>query len=449
MKKVPAILLFVLLAGVAARAQDGAGKLADECAAYLGSYLADRADVRLAVVSLENRSPLNDLAVQKLYQMLLARLEAQKNLRPVDLLLNIAAGRGEFNLSRAHELDFQVELKLIQNRGRIGLGLALFSRLQDRLAALKYFEADLSGGELDLLQARSFAFAGAGFAKVLELESRGGLMDIRSFAGPDGRERYYFLYADEIVVYEARETRLEKRSQFKLAWGRPFHPTLHPQGRLLPFRSGQEMWLAAGSNFSPRSLVLAFRDGSWQPQGRIDFVPLRLVTFNQASYLVGARYEEGQNFFKDRLYFLPFPAPLDDAQLQYRRIFPAMALDVAVDAEDRLQAVHAVDRDYAYRLVAADFELKAPLAEKAGASLAVLDDAWLAVSGYSRGSDRLFFYDIRDGGLRPVYEGAIDGEVQFIAAGSWNGARGFWAGVAAPGSGEERLQVQFWGKNDG
>ncbi len=447
MKKVLASLLLLFAAGAGAWAQQGGEKLAGECAAYLGAYFQGQAGVRLGVVALENRSALNDAAVQKLYQLLLSRLEAEKGLRPVDLLLAVSGGRGEFNLSRAHELDFQLELKLLQNRGRVGLGVALFSRLQDRLAALKYFEADISGGEMELLQSRSFAVAAMGFAKILELEAREGLMDVRSLPGADGREQVYFFYPDEVVVYEARETRLEKRSQIALSWGRPFYPTLHPEGRLLLFHSGQELLLAAGGNFSPQAQVLALRDGSWQEAGRIDFVPLRLAALNGIPYLVGARYAEGQNFFQERLYFLPWGAAAESGGLQYRQAFPAMALDVSADAEGRLQAIHAIDRDYAYRLLATDFAARAPITGKSGAALAVLDNAWLALSDHSRGADQLFFYDIRDGGLRPVYAGKIDGEVQFLAAGSWQGMPGFWAGVLPPG-GRGRL-VQFWGKSDG
>ncbi len=126
-----------------------------------------------------------------------------------------------------------------------------------------------------------------------------------------------------------------------------------------------------------------------------------------------------------------------------------MAIDFST-AEGQLQAVHVIDRDYAYRLFTADFEEMTPLAERKGASLAALDGEWLAMSDHSRLSDQLFFYDIRDGGLRPVYTGKVAGEVQFIAAGNWREAQGFWAGVrqAAHEAGMERLLVQFWGKGD-
>lgn len=222
---------------------------------------------------------------------------------------------------------------------------------------------------------------------------------------------------------------------------------LHPEGRLLLFRSDQDLVLTAGGNFSPSAQVMTFREGRWQESGKVDFVPLRFLTLNQQAYLIGARYEEGRNFFKDRIYFLPFSALASGEGLQYRRICPAMAIDIS-SANGQLQAVHVIDRDYAYRLFSADFEERTPLTEKKGASLAALNGEWLAMSDHSRTNDQLFFYDIRDGGLRPVYSGKVAGEVRFIAAGNWRGTRGFWAGVRQQEDGMERLLVQFWGRGD-
>lgn len=447
MKKVfGSLLLFIILAA-GAWAQQGAEALVLECAGYLGGYFKDRFDVRVAVVSLENRSELGDLAMQKLYQMLLSRLEAEKNIRLVDLLVDFSDGSGRFNLSQAHALDFLLDLKLIQNKSKTGLGLTVFSRLQDRVVAVKYFEQAIGRGEMDLLQAKHFAFSALGFSKLLEFESKRDLMDIQSIAGSDGQTQYFFYYPDEIIIYTASETRLEKHSQFKLKWTRPYFPVLHPEGRLLLFRSDRDLVLTAGGNFSPSAQVLTFRDGQWQETGKVDFVPLRFLTLNQQPYLAGVRYEEGRNFFKDRIYFLPFSTPAGSEGLQHRRICPAMAIDMA-SASGQLQAVHAVDRDYTYRLFSADFEERTPLSEKKGASLAALDGEWLAMSDHSRASDQLFFYDIRDGGLRPVYSGKIAGEVLFIAAGNWQKSRGFWVGARQQEDGLERLLVQFWGKSD-
>lgn len=446
MKKAVALLLTLIALGSALSAQQqGAEALVDECAATLAAFFQGQADARVAVVALDDRAGLGDSGLQKLYQMLVARLEANRTIRFADLLVAVADGRAEFNLDRARELDFLVELRLVRRLDKVGLGLTVFSRLQDRVVALKYIERAIPAAERDLLQARSSAFAAMGFARLLEFEAREGLMDIQSLAAADGTMQYYFFYPDEIVIYQARETGLEKRFQFRLKWSRPYYPTRHPEGRLLLFRSGADLVLTAGGNFSPYSQVLAFRDGAWQEAGRVDFVPFRFVTLNRTPYLVGARWEEGRNFLKERIFFQPYDPAAAGAGLMQKQACPAMALDIAA-ADGELQAVHAIDRDYSYRMYGADLVERTPLPGKKGGALAALGGEWLALSDYRRSADRLFFCDIRDGGLRLVYEAAVAGEVRFLAAGTWHDAPGFWAGVRQSDEDGGRLLVQFWGK---
>jgi hypothetical protein len=448
MNKVTCSLLFLIALSASTLAQQGAEGLVADGAGYLGAFFKNKIDIRVAVVHFENKSELSDLAMQKIYQMLVSRLEGEKNIRVVDLLVNFANSRGEFNLSQAGDLDYLIDLKLIQNKSRTGLGLSVFSRLQDRIVTLKYFEKAISRGEMEFLNTQDFAFSELGFSKLLEFESKDNLMDIQSIPGGDGgQEQYFFYYPDEIMIYLAKETRLEKLSQFKLQWERPVYPVLHDEGKLLLFRSAQSLILTAGNNFSSYSQVLAFRDGRWQEVQKLDFVPFKYIMLNQNPYLVGARYAEGRNFFKDKVYFMPFSDPAEKAGAYEKKTYTAMALDFST-REGQLQAVHLIDRDYNYHFFTAEFEEKSPLPEKKGASLAVFGGEWLAVSDYTRGVDQLFFYDIRDGGQRPVYTAKISGEVQFISAGTWQNARGFWAGVRQRADGQERLLVQFWGKRD-
>lgn len=447
MKKVICSLLLLFLYQAAAFGQQNAEALVAESAAFLSTFFKNRYDIRVAVVRFENDSELSDTAMQKIYQMLVSHLENEKNIRVSDLLLNFTAGQGEFNLSRVNDLQFLLNLKLIQNKSKTGLGLTVFSRLQDKIVAVKYFEKNLSPGEMEYLNTRDFAFSELGFSKLLEFESKKNLMDIRSIPEGDGQEQYFFYYPDEIVVYLASETRLEKFSQFKLEWTRPLYPVLHYEGRLLLFYLKQALVLTAGNNFSPSAQVLTWRDGQWQELPKIDFVPFQFLLLNQNPYLVGARYEEGKNYFKDKIYFLPFADLADRSGAYEKKAYPAMALDFSVQ-DGQLQAMHVIDRNYTYHLLTSEFEEKSPLPEKKGASLAASGGQWLAVSDYTRTSDQLFFYDIRDGGQKLVYTGKVSGEIQFLAAGVWQKTMGFWVGIRQRQDDQERFVVQFWGKRD-
>jgi hypothetical protein len=84
-----------------------------------------------------------------------------------------------------------------------------------------------------------------------------------------------------------------------------------------------------------------------------------------------------------------------------------------------------------------------------GGSLAILNDQWLAMSDYSRTNDRLFFFDIRNGGQKLIYENKIEGEIAFLRTGVWLGQRGFWVNIRSMKNGYAGSVLQFWGKSNG
>lgn len=443
------LLLFLFLSAGFIFPQANAEALVQEAADHVRAFFKNKADARVAIVQFENDSELSDLAMQKIYQMLTARLEGDPNIKMSDLLVNFANGRGEFNLSQVQELDYLLYLRFIQNKSKTGLGLAMFSRWQDKLVSLKYMEKNLSRGEMDLLDVRSFAFAELGFSKLTEFETRKNLMDIQSVSGADGQAEYYLYYPDEIVIYRARGERLEKQSTCKLTWTRPFYPVLSTQGKLLAFTAKGSLILTVGANFSSYAQVLASRDNQWQEIAKIGFVPFKQLVFNGNPYLVGARYDEGKNYFRDKICFMPFSDPALVSGIVEKKAFPAYAIDFST-RDGQLQGIHLIDRDYRYHLLTGDLAETTPEADRRGASLAANDDQWLAVSDYSRQTDQIFFYDIKTGGQRPVYIAKIGGEIQFISAGVWGAVKGFWVcSRLSQDDGEYgRSVLQFWGKRN-
>ncbi len=446
-KALTQLLLILFLYPCFSFSQSSAESLVQEVADYLPAFLKNKAEARVAVVQFENYSELTDLAMQKIYQTLTARLENEKNIKISDLLINFANGRGEFNLSKVNELDYLLYLKFIQNKSKTGLGMIIFSRWQDKLVSIKYVEKNLGKGEMEFLNAKNFAFSELGFSKLTEFETKKNLMDIQSINSADGQTQYFFYYPDEIVIYLAKEERLEKYSSFKLKWARPLYPVLNYQGKLLLFTFKQELILTVGNNFSPYAQVLTFSNNQWLETAKIGFVPFKQLVFNQNPYLVGARYDEGKNYFKDKIYFMPFSDPTVNSGIYEKKVFPAYALDFSTQ-EGQLQGVHLIDRNYNYHLLTADFAEKTPELNKKGASLAAGEGQWLAVSDYSRQTDQIFFYDIKAGGQRPVYTGKTLGEIQFITAGIWQKVNGFWVCIQLPQDGYGRSVLQFWGKRN-
>jgi len=298
---------------------------------------------------------------------------------------------------------------------------------------------------MEFLNVANFAFPELGFARLSEFESKKDLLDVQSITGADGSARYFFFYPDEIIIYAAREDRLEKQSAIKLKWSRPFYPALHRQGKLLIFPFNQSLVMTAGGNFSSYAQVLTLTNDQWLETAKVNFVPCKQIVFNQGLYLAGGRYEEGRNYFKDRIFLLPFSNPIDNSGTVEKKTFPAYDIDFSTQ-EGQLQGIHLIDRNYQYHLLTADFAEKTPEVNKKGASLAASDGQWLAVSDYSRQADQLFFYDIKAGGQRPVYTGKVPGEIQFISAGTWQTVKGFWVCCRLAQDNYGRSMLQFWGK---
>jgi hypothetical protein len=459
MKKVLRFLLILFLYPCFSFPQSSAESLVQEVTDHLQMFFKNQAEARVAVVQFENYSELTDLAMQKIYQTLIARLENEKNIKISDLLINFTNGRGEFNLSKVNELDYLLYLKFIQNKSKTGLGMIVFSRWQDKLVSIKYVEKNLGKGEMEFLNTKNFAFPELGFFKLTEFETKKNLMDIQSINSADGQTQYFFYYPDEIVIYLAKEERLEKYSSFKLKWTRPLYPVLNVQGKLLLIAFKQELIMTVGNNFSPYAKVLTLSqnksktgsamitDNRWLETSKIGFVPFKQIVFNQNTYLVGARYDEGKNYFRDKIYFMPFSDPTSNPEILEKKIFPAYDIDFSTQ-EGQLQGIHLIDRNYNYHLLTADLAEKTPELNKRGASLAVSEDQWLAVSDYSRQTDQIFFYDIKSGGQRAVYAGKTPGEIQFITAGIWQKVNGFWVCVQLPQESFGRSILQFWGKRN-
>jgi hypothetical protein len=409
------------------------------------SFLKDQVDVRCAIVRLENASDLSENAVQHLYQVLASALEANPHLHFSDLMVGFSGNQAEFNLRTGADFTFWIDVKLLRNGAKLGLGLTIFSKRLDKIVFLKYLETMLAKGELDLLNTRSYVFNELGFAKILEIDARPDLLDVASLAGASGETAYYFLYPREIACYQARQGRLEKTRALPLSWGRPYYPSQTPCGRLLICKTETAVFLCAGTNSSPRAQIFQLKGDAWEPWSQVEFLPLKLARVNQTLFLIGARYEPGTDLFKDKLYFLPFAADNPGGQIYEKKLLPFYNADLAV-SDGQLTAVHVVDNHYRTHVYGPDLA-ETPLDETPkGVALAVLDNRWLALSDYTSREDHLYFYALGNGARRQVYSAAVGAEIVFLSAGSWGEVGGFWALLRNVANPQKPVLLQFWGK---
>ncbi len=462
-----AVLIFVLCEPGSSYAQ-GLETLAGRISNSIHDYFTAKGEsnIRFSIIKFENFSGITDLAAHKFYQQVAARLEGRPQALFNDLMIDFSQKKGEFNLNQIDRLDYLIYLKLIENLNKVGAGITIFSRSLDKIVYIKYFEEDFSPGESNIYETVDYGFKGLGFSRQIEIGAKKILLDFKSITNPAGEPgvQYFFFYPGEIEIFKTSDNQFKKIFSFKLEWGRPYYPVMDHEGKLcLFYREGDDgspvLYLTVGSNFSQRSKVLSYRNNLWQEVGVLDFVPIKSIRLNNRDYLAGARYDEGKNYFKEKLVLVPFVAgKLDMENPLEKKVVPFYAVDFSIPSQhpqdggeggENVAGVHLIDSDYNYRFYAGDFQVRGSTFEKRGSALAALDGQWLAVSDYSFSlqKDKLYFYKIEEGGKQAVYENAINGRIIFISAGSWQDHPGFWVYVEEMKNDTPVYRLQFWSKN--
>lgn len=466
-----AVILFILYgpstrSGYAQGLETLAGKVSNSILDYFTAK--GESNTRFSIIKYENFSGVTDLAAHKFYQQLAARLEGRPQALYNDLMIDFSQKKGEFNLNQIDRLDYLIYLKLIKNLDKVGAGLSIFSRSLDKIVYIKYFEEDFSPGESNIYETVDYGFKGLGFSRQIEIDAEKNLLDFKSITNPAGEHdpggQYFFFYPGEIEIFKTRDNQFKKIFSFKLEWGRPYYPVMDHEGKLcLFYRAGDDgspvLYLTVGSNFSPQSKVLSYKNNQWQEIGVLDFVPIKSIRLNNSDYLAGALYDEGKNYFKEKLVLVPFAAgKLDTENPLEKKVVPFYSVDFSLPSRqprdgaeggENVAGVHLIDSDYNYRFYAGDFQERGLAFDRRGSALAALDGQWLAVSDYSFSTqkDKLYFYKIEEGSKQAVYENTVNGRVIFISAGSWQDRPGFWVYVEEMKNDNPVYRLQFWSKN--
>jgi hypothetical protein len=440
----------------------GLEELAGKTADCILDYFKDKYNVKTSISEFENVSGISGLTAQKFYQLVVSKLETASTgagtITYTDLMINFQQNKGVFNLNRIYLLNHLIYIKLTRNKAKIGAGVAIFSRTLDKIVYIKYLEAAFPAAEREIYDVDHYGFQGAGFAKIVEMNARRDLLDVKSFLNPGGVLRVLFYYPEKIEFLRLSGNRLDRFFTYKLQWKKPVYPVMREEGKLAVFftdtgsepGSGSLLTVTAGSNFAKFSKVLVFKNERWDETGTagtadtdanvkefdVNFVPFRRIELNNTPYLAGTPYAVGKNYFENTLILLPvssFPAdqPAEKAPDFLEKKVPLFYdLDFSTGEDGKtLNSIHMVDRDYKYRFLADNFTELTVEEDGRGASLACLDGHWLAVSDFSRGRDKLYFYKIEAGGRQLVFENKINGEIIFISDGVWKGTGGFWVCV--------------------
>lgn len=442
--KLRSLLIFLFCCSVMT-AEGGMEQLVNKVSEKIGSFLSDRYQASAAIISFENHSEISDLAAQKFYQVVVSRLEGRREFQFLDRMVAFSNGRGHFDQSRVDQLNFLVALKMIRSGPRIGVGITIFSREGHRMARIDYAETFLSPGAVKFLQLPERSFAATGFESVTRMEVSDDLLDVATLAEPDGEFRYYFLKKDCVEVFAFRSRSLVRLLTLNIDWGRPQYPSQKREGRLLVFRNEAGTWLSAAINTSPRSRMFSRTQGKWREEKGFDFVPIRLLRINERSFIAGVRYATGRNYFRGGLLLMPMNGGKADPESIYEKPLPeSYAIDFTLKG-NRLAALHMIDRSYRYQVFTSDFENSVADERLRGGDLAALNDQWVAVSDYTRGNDRIFFFRVEEGARRQVYEASFaHAEIRFIQDGFWEKEPGFWVCLEKSADLNPQAELQFW-----
>lgn len=434
---------------------EGLGDLAGKTANSILDYFSDKYNIKTGVIKFENTAGISDLIAQRFYQLLTSKLETAANLNYTDLMINFHQNKGEFNLNRIHPLNHLIYLKLTRNKNKIGAGIAIFSRTLDKIVFIKYVEELFTAEEREIYLTTNFGFKNAGFAKIMEMEVKQQLLDLKSFLDQKGRLRFLFYYPGKIEFFKLAGNQLIKVFSHPLQWGKPYYPVMEYEGKLCVFFHDNQLYAVVGGNFSRTAKILTINEGETGAaveKDTIDFIPFRRLELNDVQYLAGARYALGKNYFQNMLMLLPFQftsGQLVKEKYFVKEIFPFYSLDFSITGTgNALESIHIIDRDYRCRFLADNFEELTVEEGERGSALCCLAGQWLAVSDFSHGSDQLYFYRIEKGSRRLAFQNKVNGEIIFISDGLWKAARGFWVYLKQlkPPPAAPEYKLQFWSK---
>lgn len=436
---------------------EGLGDLAEKTASAITDYFSDKYNVKTGIIKFENAASISDLTAQRFYQMLISKLETAGTLNYTDLMINFHQNKGEFNLNRIHPLNHLIYLKLTRNKNKIGAGISIFSRTLEKIVFIKYIEEPFTAEERAIYNITNFGFKNAGFSKIMEMEARYQLLDLKSFLDHKGRLRFLFYYPEKIEFFNLTGNQLTKVFSYQLQWRKPYYPVMEYEGKLCVFSKDNQLYVIVGGNFSRTAKVLTINmserniDTASQVD-TIDFIPFRQIQLNDAPYLAGTRYALGKNYFQNKVLLLPFR--FDSHRLLKEKYFVKeipffYSLDFSTSGnENKLDSIHVIDRDYQYRFLADNFEELTAEEQKRGSALCCLGGQWLATSDFSQGTDQLYFYAIEKGSRHLVFQNKVKGEIIFISDGLWKAAPGFWVYIKQlkPPPAAPEYKLQFWSK---
>jgi hypothetical protein len=448
-RKFTFIICFVLVVNYSIYAQNRAfTDVINNISNSINSFLKDSQVATLSVVTLKNTTQLNDNAVQKIYQMIVYRLESNSKIKFKDSMLSFVNGNGNFRLKRNSGVRYLLSVKLIQSKSNIGIGITMYSVILDKTVFTKYLEWKPLPGEIDFLNIKERNFSSYGFDKIVEINAKSGLLDMKTMKSKQGVLLFYFYYYDHIDILVKENNMLKKKNVISLNDSKKYHPVIYREGRLFFFNYNDNEFMIVGNNFSESSIIFMYKQNKWEKYSSINFIPFETFISNETLYFIGGQYVLGKNFFKDRLVLKNVKTTLEGTkEVFYKTIKPFYSISFLKEG-NRIKYMYIVDRKYNFINYGPDFQVLSNDKKKSGFVAFVWNNKWIIKTAFTVGEDVISFYKVNELENTPKYKKNIKGEVLFISNGKWSDKKGIWLYIKRKVHNYYVYKLQFWSKKD-
>ncbi len=441
-------LLFILKLSVFSQ-EKYLEKTVENLSGSVSSFLQDKRNPTLSVVSLKNATNLSDNAVQKIYQLIVFRIESNPKIKFKDSMLSFVDGIGKFKINRNRGLRYLMSLNIIRNKSKIGIGLTLYSVNLDKMVFTKYLEWDAIQGEIKFLNIQENKFNDFGFEKIIEIGSKKGLLDMKTRINEKGDLLYHFYYYDRIQIFKKENNVLQKKNVIELVLDKGYSPAIEPEGKLFFFNHDGNKFMVLGNNYSSKSSVFSLTDNVWKLYSKIDFIPFEIFKRNGERYFIGGKYEYGKNYFKNKLILKSINGVINNSNDEYFKSIKKFYSISFLKEGDKINSMYTIDTNYNFINYGSNFEVLGDDKGGNGFALSNLDNKWIIKTAFSTGKDKLRFFKINEIEANPKYEKNVEGEILFVNEGKWNDNVGVWIYLKTKIHSYFNYKLQFWSKKNG
>lgn len=310
-------------------------------------------------VSLSPRSPSY---LQNLYQLFLASLERKlkENILIEDEVVGFDENVGYFNLSEEKVYDYLFSLTYMEKEGKMSLSLKVFDGKEpERIIAFFYSSIPLNLDEIELIEkpiSRHFSFLSSLYEPLYLPFSP---LDVKFLK----ENSLVFLTEKKLLFYEIEGERLKISQELNLNWQKPIFYSQDLAGRIYFELINDIPVILADSSLSSSVIFFSFKNNQWFPEVPLQYIPLEKINIGNKNLLLGVKFREGMNHFKEKIALIESSSIVNDNQgiIQETKLVPFYDIIALKDEKGRFFGIYIIDTNGKLRFFNRFFrELKIP-----------------------------------------------------------------------------------------